>query len=77
MRDDALALDAFSRLEACSTKDSKIAIVLGAEGDGLRDSTIAAVDHSVVIPMAGDVDSLNVAAAMAVACWELRTVHTP
>ena len=77
LRDDALALDAFSRLEACSAKDSKIAIVLGAEGDGLRDSTIAAVDHSVVIPMAGDVDSLNVAAAMAVACWELRTVHTP
>ncbi len=50
----------------------KLAIVLGAEGDGLSKSTIARCDHTVMIPMAHGVDSLNVAAASAVAFWELR-----
>ena len=50
----------------------KLAIVLGTEGDGLAKETIAACDDTVLIPMAHGVDSLNVAAASAVAFWELR-----
>lgn len=49
----------------------KLAIVLGTEGDGLTDSTIEACDYTVMIPMSHGVDSLNVAAASAVAFWEL------
>ena len=56
---------------ALKTAD-KLAIVLGAEGDGLKQETIAACDHTVRIPMSHGVDSLNVAAAAAVAFWELR-----
>ena len=52
--------------------EGKIAIVLGTEGDGLSADTIAACDYTVKIPMAHGVDSLNVAAASAVAFWELR-----
>ncbi|HLS44393.1 MAG TPA: TrmH family RNA methyltransferase, partial [Ornithinicoccus sp.] len=48
-------------------------LVLGTEGDGLGQRTIAAADLAVRIPMAGGVDSLNVAAASAVAFWALRT----
>ena len=47
-------------------------MVLGTEGAGLFPSTIAACDYTVKIPMAHGVDSLNVAAASAVAFWELR-----
>ena len=50
----------------------KLAVVLGAEGDGLTQQTIAACDYTVKIPMMHGVDSLNVAAASAVAFWELR-----
>jgi len=50
----------------------KLAIVLGAEGDGLSNNTIADCDFTVCIPMYHGVDSLNVAAASAVAFWELR-----
>ena len=50
----------------------KLAIVLGTEGDGLKESTIAQCDDTVKIPMARGVDSLNVAAASAVAFWALR-----
>ena len=50
----------------------KLAVVLGTEGDGLAPATVAACDFSVRIPMARGVDSLNVAAAAAVAFWELR-----
>ena len=53
-------------------REEKLAIVLGTEGDGLADSTIAACDYTVRIPMSHQVDSLNVAAASAVAFWELR-----
>ncbi|WP_225754245.1 RNA methyltransferase [Actinotalea sp. Marseille-Q4924] len=50
----------------------RLALVLGTEGDGLRPSTVAAADLVVRIPMAGAVDSLNVAAAAAVAFWATR-----
>ena len=57
------------RLRGCD----KLALVLGTEGDGLAPSTIASCDYTVKIPMDHEVDSLNVAAASAVAFWELRT----
>ena len=53
------------------TKEPKLAIVLGTEGDGLARSTSAACDYTVKIPMSHGVDSLNVAAASAVAFWQL------
>ena len=53
-------------------KEEKLAIVLGTEGDGLAAKTISDCDYTVKIPMANGVDSLNVAAASAVAFWELR-----
>lgn len=53
-------------------KVDKIAVILGTEGDGLKDSTIESCDFTVKIPMTNGVDSLNVAAASAVAFWELR-----
>lgn len=51
--------------------EEKLAIILGTEGDGLADSTIASCDYTVRIPMSHGVDSLNVAAASAVAFWQL------
>lgn len=51
--------------------EEKLAIVLGTEGDGLADNTISNCDYTVCIPMAHGVDSLNVAAASAVAFWQL------
>ena len=53
--------------------EEKLAIVLGTEGDGLAASTIADCDYTVRIPMSHGVDSLNVAAASAVAFWQLRS----
>lgn len=50
----------------------RIAVILGTEGEGLKQSTIEAADVTVKIPMANGVDSLNVAAASAVAFWQLR-----
>ena len=55
----------------------RLAIVLGTEGDGLPEPTIASADFVVRIPMFHEVDSLNVAAAAAVACWELRAAPLP
>ncbi len=49
----------------------RLAVVLGTEGTGLRESTVSACDHAVCIPMAHGVDSLNVAACAAIAFWEL------
>lgn len=66
LRDDSLDLRDRRLAEA-----THLAVVLGTEGDGLRDSTIAACDFTVRIPMAHQVDSLNVAAAAAIAFWEL------
>lgn len=55
-------------------KEEKLAIILGTEGDGLADTTIADCDYTVKIPMSHGVDSLNVAAASAVAFWELGKI---
>lgn len=66
LRDDSVPIDD-ARLKA----EDKLAILLGAEGDGLAPSTIAGCDYTVRIPMSHGVDSLNVAAASAVAFWEL------
>lgn len=67
LSDDSVSLDA---LEA--DPPERLALVLGAEGDGLKPATVAAADLTVRIPMAGGVDSLNVAAAGAVAFWATR-----
>ena len=67
LSDDSIALDN-PVLKQCE----KLALILGTEGDGLSSHTIAACDYTVRIPMAHGVDSLNVAAASAVAFWELR-----
>ena len=71
LSDDAVPLDVFAESVA-SDPDSKVAIVLGTEGDGLSHRTLAAGSVTVTIPMAGGVDSLNVGAAGAVALWALR-----
>ena len=52
--------------------EAKLALLLGSEGDGLANATIASCDYTVKIPMYHGVDSLNVAAASAVAFWQLR-----
>ena len=57
--------------------ERKVALVLGAEGHGLKPATLRAVDEHVVIPMAGGVDSLNVAAASAVVFWQRRAMLFP
>ena len=57
--------------DAALAAEPKLAIVLGTEGDGLANSTIAACDYTIKIPMSHGVDSLNVAAASAVAFWQL------
>jgi len=67
LSDDAVPLDAFD-----ATRPERVALLLGAEGDGLSRAALAAADTVVTIPMAGGVDSLNVAAASAVALWQLR-----
>jgi tRNA G18 (ribose-2'-O)-methylase SpoU len=67
LREDAVPLD-----ELAAAAPTRLALVLGTEGDGLSSRTVAAVDEVVTIPMAGGVDSLNVAAAGAVAAWALR-----
>lgn len=51
--------------------EEKLAVIMGTEGEGLADEVIARADYLVRIPMAHGVDSLNVAAAAAVACWEI------
>ena len=56
-------------------KEEKLAIILGTEGDGLASETIADCDYTVRIPMSHGVDSLNVAAASAVAFWQLGKYH--
>lgn len=57
--------------------EEKLAVVLGTEGDGLSDHTIADCDYTVRIPMAHGVDSLNVAAASAIAFWQLGIRQKP
>ena len=66
LRDDSVSIDDPGLLA-----EEKLAIVLGTEGDGLANDTIANCDYTVKIPMSHEVDSLNVAAASAVAFWQL------
>ena len=68
----ALSDNAVSIEDPRLASEEKLAVVLGTEGDGLASETIAACDYTVCIPMAHGVDSLNVAAASAVAFWQLR-----
>ena len=70
LKDDSVSIDD-PRLAA----EEKLAIILGTEGDGLASSTIASCDYTVRIPMSHGVDSLNVAAASAVAFWQLGKKH--
>ena len=70
LRDDSVGIDN-QTLQA----EEKLAIVLGTEGDGLSSQTIADCDYTVKIPMSHGVDSLNVAAASAVAFWELGYIN--
>lgn len=66
LRDDSIAIDAPELMQ-----EEKLAIILGTEGEGLKSSTIQSSDYTVKIPMSHGVDSLNVAAASAVAFWQL------
>ena len=69
----ALSDDSVSIEDPILLAEEKLAIILGTEGDGLAASTIADCDYTVRIPMYHGVDSLNVAAASAVAFWQLRS----
>ena len=66
LTDDSVSID-----DPMLHSEERLAIVLGTEGDGLHEQTIASCDYTVKIPMSHGVDSLNVAAASAVAFWEL------
>lgn len=67
LTDDSVSID-----HPALAREPKLAIVMGTEGDGLARQTIAEADYVVRIPMSHGVDSLNVAAAAAVAFWQLR-----
>ena len=67
LSDDSVPLDSPT---LCA--EPRLAIILGTEGDGLAQHVIDGADYTVRIPMAHNVDSLNVAAASAVAFWQLR-----
>ena len=66
LREDSIGID-----DQKLRSEEKLAVILGTEGDGLASSTIADCDYTVRIPMSHGVDSLNVAAASAVAFWEV------
>lgn len=66
LTDDSVSID-----DERLMREDRLAIILGTEGDGLAKSTIANCDYTVKIPMSHGVDSLNVAAAGAVAFWQL------
>jgi tRNA G18 (ribose-2'-O)-methylase SpoU len=66
LREDSVSVD-----DPALMAEEKLAIVLGTEGEGLANETIADCDYTVRIPMSHGVDSLNVAAASAVAYWQL------
>ena len=68
LRDDSVSIDDSGLLS-----EEKLAVLMGSEGDGLTEQTIASCDYTVKIPMYHGVDSLNVAAASAVAFWQLRS----
>ena len=71
----ALSEDSISLEELERRPPERLALVLGTEGDGLSHRTVEAADLVVRIPMGGGVDSLNVAAASAVAFWAVRPAH--
>ena len=71
----ALRQDSVRLNDPALNREEKLAIVLGTEGDGLAGSTIAHCDYTVCIPMAHGVDSLNVAAASAVAFYQLGSMN--
>ena len=71
LEEDSISIDDPSLL-----KEEKLALILGSEGYGLKAETIRQSDYTVMIPMSNGVDSLNVAAASAVAFWELRSKDT-
>lgn len=66
LKEDSVSID-----DPDLMKEEKLAVILGTEGDGLAEETIADCDYTVLIPMSHGVDSLNVAAASAVAFWQL------
>ena len=66
LTDDSVSID-----DSELMKEEKLAVILGNEGEGLENETIALCDYTVKIPMTHGVDSLNVAAASAVAFWQL------
>lgn len=68
LRDDAVTLDAY-----VADRPARVAVVMGAEGDGLSRTALEIADTVVTIPMSGGVDSLNVASAAAVALWALTS----
>ena len=68
----ALSNNSISLDDARLKEEERLAVIMGTEGDGLPQQTITQADYTVKIPMAHHVDSLNVAAAAAVAFWELR-----
>lgn len=72
LSDDSVSLDEFVASPACTGPESRVAMVLGTEGDGLSANAMESADTVVRIPMSGGVDSLNVAAAAAVAFWAIR-----
>ena len=67
LSDDSVSID-----DPALMAEEKLAVLMGSEGDGLTEQTIAQSDYTVKIPMYHGVDSLNVAAASAVAFWQLR-----
>jgi len=68
LSDDSVSID-----DPALCAEDRLAVILGTEGDGLANTTIAGCDYTVKIPMYHGVDSLNVAAASAVAFWQLRS----
>ena len=70
LSDDSISLD-----DPILKREPRLALIMGTEGDGLSHEAITAADFVVRIPMQHGVDSLNVAAAAAVAFWELRTTQ--
>ncbi|WP_341942572.1 TrmH family RNA methyltransferase [Microbacterium sp. LWH10-1.2] len=67
LRDDAVSLDAYAK-----NRPERVALMMGSEGEGLSADALANADAIVTIPMTGGVDSLNVAAAAAVALWAMK-----
>ena len=74
LSEDAVDLDDFAASDVCTSPGARVALAFGTEGDGLTRRALEAADVVVRIPMSGGVDSLNVAAASAVAFWATRHV---